>query len=186
MGNNKEKFKEWLKKQTHDDGKKYSNTTINAYINALDRIIPKKLKEESLFFTNDIKNLQYLYKQLTRGKLKEFNKNNNVLPSGAVKKYIEFLETLNSKGESMGDKNMENRSALNDNKFSLNYILYGPPWDESSPLTFPYGKPADISSNRKLHIRKLLPIYNCIKQFRLMLFCPHHLSIFIYIIRIRL
>ena len=115
----KELFREWLRNKVD------TVAPLSSYPNALTTFIPNELvnKNENiysdLFDCSDIKYLKDLYIRLSKkGDLHQFNVNTQSrLPSAAISKYIEFLESLDI------NKNNKKQHQLK----TKNIMLYGAP-----------------------------------------------------------
>ncbi|MDD2356402.1 MAG: AAA family ATPase [Thiovulaceae bacterium] len=100
----------------------YTQATLSTYPLMLKRDIPNHMKSiekefpSSIFEVEDIDFLENLYKRLLEGDLKDFNINTqNRAPSASIKKYIDFLNSLDQHDETVKSINIKN------------IILYGAP-----------------------------------------------------------
>lgn len=114
------KFKEYLNAMGH------SQATLSTYPNMLNRDIPNTMNDiddnfpNTVFKIQNIEELNSLYDRCISGDLKEFNLNTqNRAPSAAIKKYIDFLQ-------SMEVETKNNEAAHKEIKIK-NLMLYGAP-----------------------------------------------------------
>ncbi len=129
--NLKEKFKEWMAKQTKEDGTDYSSNTINSYCSQLNSA-PAKLNIQnrykvSIFEYSDIevyRNVENII--FSAPNFDEVNEKagNQALKYGMVK-YDEFLSSLQKDGKQLPDSQMDNLTSLL--LHTHNLILHGAP-----------------------------------------------------------
>lgn len=115
---NIEDFKEYLINKGH------TQATLSTYPLMLTRNIPQYMKNidndfpDSILEIKDIKTLEELYNRCLRGDLQDFNiSTQNRAPSASLKKYIEFLKSLNNNEIKINEQYMKTK----------NIMLYGAP-----------------------------------------------------------
>lgn len=115
---NIEDFKEYLINKGH------TQATLSTYPLMLTRNIPQYMKNidnnfpDSILEIKDINTLEELYNRCLRGDLHDFNINTqNRAPSASLKKYIEFLKSLNNNKIKINEQHMKTK----------NIMLYGAP-----------------------------------------------------------
>lgn len=115
---NIEDFKKYLINKGH------TQATLSTYPLMLTRNIPQYMKNidndfpDSILEIKDINTLEELYNRCLRGDLQDFNiSTQNRAPSASLKKYIEFLKSLNNNEIKINEQYMKTK----------NIMLYGAP-----------------------------------------------------------
>lgn len=98
----KEKFFEWLQKQKMSNGQPYKESTIKAYAHSISNGLPdlalkEQLTDKNLYDINSVKEFEKVKESLEKNdSFKQSNFNNHNLWSNALKRYLEFLKSIES------------------------------------------------------------------------------------------